>query len=117
MTLAQLEDEVKRGGRFVVYEYCISILVMTFTRSSGIHYVPPGKSAVVRGLGFTTISLLLGWWGIPWGLIRTPMALATNLGGGKKVTSEIMIHFRKEMGVHPPGGAAEEAVFGRQASA
>jgi hypothetical protein len=30
----------------------------------------------------------LGWWGVPWGLIYTPLTLWTNLSGGRAVTAE-----------------------------
>jgi hypothetical protein len=36
LTGAQLQDELSRGGRFVMFEYCISIIVMTFRRSSDV---------------------------------------------------------------------------------
>lgn len=39
---------------------------------------------------YTMLTLFVGWWGIPWGPIYTIMCLATNLGGGKDVTSEVM---------------------------
>jgi hypothetical protein len=90
MTVDQLHEELRAGGKFVVYQFCISVLVMTFRRSSDIHFVKSGESAVVKGMGYTLTSFLLGWWGIPWGLIYTPAALATNLGGGKNVTREVL---------------------------
>lgn len=85
----QLEEELRQGGRFVVYQYVISVLVLTFRRSSAIIYLPPGASAAARGLPYTLITLLLGWWGFPWGFIYTPAALFTNLTGGKDVTREV----------------------------
>lgn len=88
-----LMQEVQRGGRFVVYEYCFSIVIMTFKRGSDVYFVRADESRFMKGLGFTMISLLFGWWGFPWGFIYTPMALATNLGGGRDVTNEIMAQF------------------------
>lgn len=88
-----LTQEIQRGGRFVVYEYCFSILIMTFKRGSDVYFVRADESRFMKGLGFTVISLLFGWWGFPWGLIYTPMALATNLGGGRDVTDEVMAQF------------------------
>jgi hypothetical protein len=38
------------------------------------------------------ISLLFGWWGIPWGPIYTVTSLFKNFGGGRDVTKEIMDH-------------------------
>lgn len=90
LSVGEVHDLVRQGGRFVVYSYCISILVMTFKRSTAIHFVRPGDSAVAGGLPYTFLSLFLGWWGIPWGFIYTPMALVQNLGGGKDVTAEVM---------------------------
>jgi hypothetical protein len=41
-----------------------------------------------------THNLLLGWWGIPFGLIWTPMALARNSKGMRQV---------RELAAKPPG--------------
>jgi hypothetical protein len=32
-------------------------------------------------LGDTLFSLVLGWWGFPWGLIMTPVQVSRNLAG------------------------------------
>jgi hypothetical protein len=90
LTNEQLHQNVLRGGKFVMYQYCVSIVVMTYRRSSNIYFVPAGKSSVVRGLGFTVGSLVAGWWGIPWGPIYTVQALWTNLTGGRDVTPEVL---------------------------
>jgi hypothetical protein len=90
MSYSQLVGEVQSGGKFVVFEYCISVLIMTFKRGSDIYYLKPGESALVKGLPYTLLSLALGWWGFPWGFIYTPMALITNFGGGKNVTAQVM---------------------------
>lgn len=63
---------------------------MTFKRSSDIYFILGGENAVVKGLGFTALTFLLGWWGIPWGPIWTIGAFVTNFGGGKDVTGEIL---------------------------
>jgi len=80
---------LQNGARFVVYKYCISIVVMTFQRSSDIHFIPPGESSVTKGLPYVLLSLVLGWWGIPWGPVHTIGSLYTNLSGGKDVTNEV----------------------------
>lgn len=90
MTVAQLQEELGRGGKFVVFEYCISILVMTFRRSSDVYFIRAGESTTSKSIGYTLLSLFLGWWGIPWGFIYTPMCLVTNLGGGKDVTEAVV---------------------------
>jgi hypothetical protein len=88
--ISDLQHEVENGGKFVIYTYCFSIIVMTFKRGTDIYYIEPGKSGVTKSLPWTMISLLFGWWGLPWGLIYTPSALYNNLSGGKDVTREIM---------------------------
>jgi hypothetical protein len=85
-----IRAEVDRGARFVVYLYCVSVIVMTFKRTSDIHFVRAGQSAVVRGLPCTLVSFFFGWWGFPWGLVYTIEALIKNLGGGTDVTEAVL---------------------------
>lgn len=93
----QLVAELSRGGKFVVFQYAISIVILTFMRSSNIYFIRPGENGVVKGLPFTLISLMFGWWGIPWGPIRTIQSLVTNLEGGKDVTQEILATLRNRV--------------------
>jgi len=39
LTITDLQDEVNRGGKFVVYRFCVSAIVVTFKRSSGIYFI------------------------------------------------------------------------------
>lgn len=86
----QIESELQQGAKFVIYEYCISILIMTFKRPTDIHFIRAGHGSVGKGMPYTLLSLLLGWWGIPWGPIYTIGSLVTNLRGGKDVTREVL---------------------------
>jgi len=90
MSGAELSLELQKGGKFVVYEYCISVVVITFFRSSNVTFIKADENAVVKGLGYTFLTLVLGWWGIPWGPIRSIQALVTNFKGGKDVTSRVV---------------------------
>ncbi len=85
-----VRQEVDRGARFVLYTYCVSLVLVTLKRPSDIYFVPAGQSRVVKGLPFALISLFLGWWGIPWGPIYTVQSLVNDLLGGKDVTAEIL---------------------------
>ncbi len=89
LTPQQLSSELSRGAKIVVFEYCVSIVVLTFKRPSAPHLVRAGQSALALSLPYTLLSLAFGWWGIPWGFIYTPMALYTNLSGGRDVTREV----------------------------
>ena len=73
--------------------FCISLLVITLRRSSDIYLVRSHEKAVARGLKYTLLTFLLGWWGIPWGPIYSIGCLSTNLGGGKDVTQQVMNSF------------------------
>jgi DnaJ-domain-containing protein 1 len=84
-----LARELDQGGRFVVYPYCVSLLIITLRLNSDVYYVPPGQSKVQKGLPYVVYTLLFGWWGIPWGPIFSIAALAETLGGGKDVTFEM----------------------------
>ncbi len=86
----QLQQEIQQGGKFVIYQYCISVLVITFKRSSNIYFITHEQNAVVKGLPFTLISLVLGWWGIPWGPIYTIQGIWVNFKGGRDVTNEVI---------------------------
>jgi hypothetical protein len=92
----QLQAELQQGAKFVLFQYCISIIIMTFKRSSDIYFVRAGESPAGKGLVFTLITLLLGWWGIPWGPIYTIQALVTNLRGGKDVTPDVLAMLSKQ---------------------
>lgn len=86
----ELQQELQQGGRFVMYQYCISILVLTFKRSSNVYFIRHEENSIVKGLPFTLLTLLLGWWGIPWGPIYTIQAVWNNFKGGKDVTTEVL---------------------------
>jgi hypothetical protein len=86
----QLSQEVMRGGKFVIFEYCVSLLIITFKRPSSIYYIRPGEGTFGKSYTFIVLTVLFGWWGFPWGPIYSIASLVTNLGGGKDVTMEVM---------------------------
>ena len=70
--------ELNRGGKFVVYRYCFSALVITVMQGTDIYFVRADESRVRKGLPWTLLTLLVGWWGIPWGPIRTVHSLVVS---------------------------------------
>lgn len=90
LTVDDINRELSHGAKFVVFQYCFSIIVMTFKRGSDIYFVKSGESSIKHGIGFTLLTFFLGWWGIPWGPIYSIGALFTNLSGGKDVTKEVL---------------------------
>jgi hypothetical protein len=89
MNKEQIAFELQRGGRFVQYQYCISIVIMTFKRGTDIYFVRADENPIVKGLSWTFLTSLAGWWGIPFGPIFTIQSLWYNLKGGHDVTAGV----------------------------
>lgn len=77
------------GERTVVYEYCISLIAVTLRRPTQPIRLRAGQRAWLCGLPYVAVSLLLGWWGLPWGPIYTPLTIFSNLAGGCDITSQV----------------------------
>ena len=90
LSAEDLQEEVKSGGRFIYYPYTMSLIVLTFKRTSGVYLIRQNENRIAKGLPFTLISILCGWWGIPIGPKYTLESIRTNLKGGKDVTDEVM---------------------------
>jgi len=90
LTVAELNDELEKGAKFVVFQYSISVLVMSFKRSSDIYFIKADESTIKYSIIFTLITLVFGWWGIPWGPIYTIGSLISNFSGGKDITQEVI---------------------------
>jgi hypothetical protein len=103
----RLQFEIQRGAKLVYFQYCISVVVLTFRRSSDIYFIPAGESAVKKGLPWTLLSLVAGWWGIPWGPIFTIQSLVTNFKGGKDVTAEFSARLSQSAAAAPAVAAAK----------
>src|SRR5436190_18292093 len=93
----QTPPEVAR--RFVVYRYALSMFFFTYYGASEPIAVVPGRSGWLRGLPYSLLSVLFGWWGLPWGPIRTVQALIANFGGGEDVTA---VRSKQVYGVEQP---------------
>ena len=89
MTVEERLRAEDAGGRYVFYEFCISLIFITLRRPSPIYFLRGHELGLWRGLPYTLLSLLLGWWGVPWGFIYTPLVVVTNFSGGRDVTSQI----------------------------
>jgi hypothetical protein len=89
MSPQELVFELQRGGKFVRYQWCVSALIITFKRFSDVHFIRAGESRQMKGLQWTLLSLVAGWWGIPWGPIWTIQALVVNLKGGEDLTANV----------------------------
>jgi hypothetical protein len=104
LTPKELDAALLAGGRFVRYEYCISLLVATKRPLSEVFFLRPGELGLLRGLPYTLLSLLLGWWGIPWGIVYTPLVIITNCAGGHDITPEVRAMLPNEAADLPATG-------------
>jgi hypothetical protein len=100
LSTIQLADYIKQGGKFVIFQYTVSIVVMTFKRNSSVYFIKPGEGTFKYAWPHTCLNIIMGWWGIPWGPIYTIGCLVTNLGGGKDFTSE----FANQLGLNNHSG-------------
>jgi DNA-directed RNA polymerase subunit RPC12/RpoP len=95
----ELRCKLEQGGRFVVFRFCVSVIVITIMETSDVYYFDKNQSTFWRSLPFTLISIIFGWWGIPWGPIRTFQSIIDNFRGGKDVTNEVL---SRSFGVENP---------------
>lgn len=89
LSVEEVNQHLAEGARFVRFTYVISLVIITFKRESNVFFVRKGDSAIADGWPYTLLSLLLGWWGIPFGPIYTIVALVRNFKG-RDVTEEVL---------------------------
>jgi hypothetical protein len=90
MTLGMLVEQVKNGGRFVVFNWSIGLLVKSVQLRSAVYFVPPGEAAPRIGLWRSLATLLTGWWAIPCGPLDTIGCLRENRSGGRDITALVL---------------------------
>lgn len=92
----ELRERILAGARIVRFEFCLSFLFVTIRRQSPLFFTDSWQSRYLRGLGYSVLALLLGPWGVPWGLIWTPWAIWTNLTGGIDQTADVLAMIERE---------------------
>lgn len=90
LTLQEVLDEIKAGGSFVIYSYCFSLIAVTVYRPSAAVFIRSNEDPQKIGNKYSLLSIIFGWWGIPWGPIRTIQAITNNRKGGIDFTKEIL---------------------------
>jgi len=69
------------------FQFCTSFVTLTFRQRTG-YLVGASVDVLLANLVATLWSLLLGWWGLPWGPVYTIQTLVLNLRGGLRTTVE-----------------------------
>jgi hypothetical protein len=78
--------------RWVCYEMCCSFLFATVVYRSRPRATYSRKQRLWYVIGYTLLTLLLGPWGIPWGIFHTLRIIGINLRGGIDVTSDLALN-------------------------
>jgi hypothetical protein len=78
----EIRTRVAAGARLVRFEFCFSFLFVTIRRQSPLYLTDSWQGRYLRGLGYTSLALLCGPWGVPWGVVWTSWAVWVNLTGG-----------------------------------
>jgi len=72
-------------SRLVQYDAVVSLGLWTGTFHSRLFLASASKAGCCR-VGYTALTLMLGWWGAPHGPVRTLQTVIGNLGGGQQLT-------------------------------
>ncbi len=86
---APLLWEIKNGARFVQFQYAVSVILISFLLPSKIEKLERRESPVLRGVKYSLLSFVVGWWGIPVGPIFTVASIVRNSRGGIDLTETI----------------------------
>ena len=90
MPITVLKQKIAAGAKFVTFQYTISVVFATFKRPSSIYFINPNESTAKYSWHLSTLTAVLGWWGIPWGPIYTIGTFIKNFGGGEDITDVVM---------------------------
>lgn len=79
-TLDYKGAEIDLHTPIVRYRYCYSVIVMTTGKASGMYLGNALESDEAKNAKLTCqlITAFSGWWGIPWGIIRSIQYLYSN---------------------------------------
>lgn len=81
-----LDTEVTR------FEACLSFMIFS-TKIPSSFLIRDFHFTFLVSLFYTAISLIFGWWGLPWGPINTIQVIYRNIRGGNKSTVKDLINY------------------------
>lgn len=90
LSVSQIKELVNKGGKFVIFPYTISFVIMTLKRSSDIYFIREDENSFKYSYSYVLLNFLIGWWGLPWGPIYTIGALYNHIIGGKDLTQLVL---------------------------
>jgi len=92
-TKEELLHAIDNGARFVIFQYCISIIAFALVRYSPAILVFNEEELKDKALSYNRLSRVLGWWSIPYGISETLRSFRVNREGGVDVTEDILLNF------------------------
>jgi hypothetical protein len=90
LSVSQIREMVNDGGKFVYFPFTISIIIMTFNRSSDIYFIRSGENTIKYSFGYVLLNFFFGWWSFPWGPINTIGCIYRHILGGKDITQPVL---------------------------
>jgi hypothetical protein len=96
-SLEELKRAIEYGSRFIAFQYCITVFfAVTLTRFSPAILIRNDEEIQYFRAKYNRLTKFFGWWGIPWGPIKSVNALNTNKAGGIDMTDDIMLNIDSE---------------------
>jgi len=89
------------------YQFCMSFLLVTFRQQTGFVLDQSSNRSLVNIIS-TIVTIIFGWWGIPWGPIYSVQTIFRNLRGGNKKSIEELIIDLENAGL--PAGTEESTM-------
>ena len=93
----ELLNAIDNGARFVVFQYCISIIAFALVRYSPAILVMNEDELEEKAQSYNTLSKTFGWWSFPYGISETLRSLRINRAGGVDMTEDILLNFKESM--------------------
>jgi hypothetical protein len=90
LSVSQVKELVNKGGKFVIFPYTISFVIMSLKRSSNIYFIRSDENSLPYSYPFVLLNFFIGWWSIPWGPIHTIGSLYAHIKGGKDITQLVL---------------------------
>ena len=93
----QINDELQKGAKFVIFSYTISVIVITSRRTSDIYFIKADEPSFKYSWKYSLLTLFFGWWGIPFGPIFSLVSFYKNFTDGKDITKEVLNHINAQI--------------------
>jgi predicted PurR-regulated permease PerM len=74
---------ISSGTEVTQFYACVSFLILT-TKIPSRFFIRGSHNTAGIGLIYSLVTLVFGWWGVPWGPIYTIQSLYKNMRGGEK---------------------------------